>query len=126
MKNAQTARAPVPTESQEQRAVIEYCDKRGYPLNLLYAIPNSGHRYKAMAGKLKAEGVRPGVPDLHLPVAHQGFHGLYIKLKRQPGGRLTADQSRWLDALSREGHLVVVCTGAGAAIDTLINYVLVH
>ena len=39
-----------------------------YPeLRLLYAIPNGGHRHKAMSAELKAEGVKPGVPNLCLP-----------------------------------------------------------
>lgn len=29
-----------------------------------FAVPNGGLRNKAVAGKLKAEGVKPGVPDI--------------------------------------------------------------
>lgn len=70
---------------------------------LLFAIPNGGHRSKATAGKLKAEGVRAGVPDLFLPVARHGYHGLFIELKvgrNQP----TELQRVWLDRLIAQGY----------------------
>jgi len=35
----------------------------------IFAIPNGGHRNVVVAGKLKAEGVRAGVPDLCFPEA---------------------------------------------------------
>mgnify|MGYP004433785991 CR=1 FL=1 len=33
------------------------------------------------AANLKRQGVKAGVPDLHLPVARGGYNGLYIELK---------------------------------------------
>lgn len=53
-----------------------------YPeLALLYHIPNGGKRDAKTATILKRQGVKAGVPDLHLPVARGGYHGLYIELK---------------------------------------------
>ena len=54
---------------------------------LMHAIPNGGGRTKIEGAKLKAEGVKAGVPDTFLPlVAHPhsiscGHHGLYIEFK---------------------------------------------
>ena len=60
------------SEHLHQKALFEWADRMegAWPeLRLMYAIPNGGLRTKAQAGKLKAEGVKPGVPDIHLPVA---------------------------------------------------------
>jgi hypothetical protein len=94
-----------------------------YPaLRLLYAIPNGGARHKAVAGKMRAEGVKKGVPDLHLPVARQGFHSLFIEMKREFGGKVSDEQRAWLAALTEEGHRVERCNGAGAACAVLLDY----
>lgn len=38
-------------------------------------------RDKATAVALKRQGVKAGVPDICLPVARNGYHGLHIELK---------------------------------------------
>lgn len=80
-------------------------------LALLYSVPNGGARHKATAGRLKAEGVRAGVPDVCLPVPRGGFGALYIELKapREPGstkraGRLSQAQADFGAALLRAGN----------------------
>lgn len=110
------AALPVLPEHQEQvrlmkwvAAVLPMVPKLG----LLYAIPNGGARHKAVAGKMRAEGVKKGVPDLHLPVARQGFHSLYIEMKREKGGVLSPEQRWWAAALQAEGHRVECCRGRG-------------
>ena len=92
----QKNKMPVPTEAQEQMTLFSWAAMQSgkYPeLNLLYHVPNGGSRHKAEAGRLRAEGVKAGVPDLCLPVARGQYHGLYIELKRQRGGR-TSDINR--------------------------------
>jgi hypothetical protein len=72
-----------------------------YPaLRMLHAIPNGGHRHKATAARLKAAGVKAGVPDICLPVARGDWHGLYIELKVGKN-KLTEAQRRWKDDLIR-------------------------
>ena len=54
-----------PYETLEQQALFDWAKISGIPdLDLLHAIPNGGHRNKATAGRLKAEGVKRGVPDI--------------------------------------------------------------
>lgn len=115
-------------EHQEQVAVVRWFDAQ-YPAlrGRLFAIPNGGQRNLVVAAKLKAEGVRAGVPDLCLPVARHGFHGLWIELKAPkrgdaPAGRLQASQIEWLKFLGGEGHCAVMCIGADSAIETIRNY----
>lgn len=110
------------SEHQEQRAVVQWFDLQ-YPKlrGRLFAVPNGGHRHPAVAAKLKAEGVRPGVPDLWLPVPRQEFSGLVIELKAK-GGRATREQVDWLDFLGEQQFMAVVCVGAAAAIETIRGY----
>lgn len=99
-----------------------------YPeLRLLYAIPNGARTSIGTARKLKAEGLRSGVPDLCLPVARaldhtRVYHALYVELKRQHGGTVSPEQRAWHDALRERGNLVVVCKGAQAAIAAITAY----
>ena len=77
-------------------------------LKELYAIPNGGERNKAVAAKLKAEGVKPGTPDTHLPVACGKYHSLYIEMKK-PGGRVSPEQQQRFERLVANGNCVFVC-----------------
>ena len=115
----------VPTESDEQQALFTWAkwNMKRYPeLELLTHIPNGGLRNVVVATKLKAEGTQKGFPDIILPVARQEYHGLAIELKRAKGGRLSEEQKWWLENLSKQGWLAVVCRGAAEAIDTLKRY----
>ena len=86
------------TESQEQILLFEWCSlfrNKYLELDLLYHVPNGGHRHVAVATKLKREGVKSGVPDLFLPVARDGYHGLFIEMKAI-GGRTSPNQKNGL------------------------------
>lgn len=91
---------------------------------------NGGHRHIAVAKKMQLEGVKSGVPDMCLPVARQGFHGLFIEMKsadsrpKRPGskGPLSEEQRRWLQALNDQGYRAAVCFGSQEAIDLLTQY----
>lgn len=115
----------IPTEHDEQKALITWADLQAakHPeLYLLYAIPNGGARSRATAGKLKAEGVRSGVPDLCLPVPRGDFHGLYIEMKRSKGGFTSATQKWWHAALLGLSHSVRVCKSFEEGREALLEY----
>jgi hypothetical protein len=89
-------------------------------LRLMFAIPNGGMRDKVTAANLKAEGVKTGVPDVMLPVAVNGKHGLFIEMKRpaleqankargKAAGRESAQQSEFAQQLSEQGYSTFVC-----------------
>lgn len=102
------------TESQEQQLLFEWAalsSGRWPELALMYHIPNGGSRSKAEAGRFKAEGVKAGVPDICLPVARGGYHGLYMELKRVKGGRVSPAQQGWIAALRDQGYCACVCKG---------------
>lgn len=71
-------------------------------LALMFAVPNGGHRALAVAAKLKAEGVKRGVPDVWGPFPRGRYCGLVIEFKR-PGETTTPEQADWLAALARVG-----------------------
>jgi len=77
---------------------------------------------KAQAGKARAAGVKAGKPDIHLPVAKNGFCGLWIELKRKDGGRVSLVQDEMLRLLAEYQNAVYVCAGADAAIKVIENY----
>ena len=55
-----------------------------------FAIPNCGNRQKAVAGTLKAEGVKAGIPDLC--IKDQG-RAIVIELKTDKGRLCPAQKS---------------------------------
>lgn len=114
-----------PTEEQEQAAVIEWRDLMvpQFPdLEDLIHIPNGGLRSKSEAVRFKRLGVRPGVSDLFLPAPRGKYHGLWIEMKRQQGGRLRPDQKDWLDRMNRKGYLALRADGAEEACEILYKY----
>ena len=90
-------------------------------LALLFHVPNGEKRAKVTAVRLQTQGVKPGVPDLSLPVARHGYHGLWIEMKTN-GGRVSPAQRAWIDALRAQGYRVAVCYGWEAARDEIETY----
>lgn len=99
----------LPTEHEEQRELVRWF-RQTYKGVRIFAIPNGGMRSRATAGKLKAEGVSSGVPDLCVPE-----WGLWIEMKRQRGGSVSAEQKDWMDYLKSVKHSCIVGKGAEAA-----------
>lgn len=117
----------IPTEAAEQMMLFRWVEtqKESLPeLGLLFHIPNGGSRHPGEAARLKLQGVRAGVPDLCLPVPRMGYHGMYIELKRQRGGRVSAEQTEWIEALVRQKYCVAVCHGWEEARQQILGYLL--
>lgn len=116
---------PVPTEYDEQSALIEWADlaSKRYPeLKWLHSINNGAYVSIGVAVKLKRAGTRRGVPDLSLPVARGGYHGLYVEMKRVKGGRVDPDQEACHTFLRDAGYRVSVCKGWEAAKAEILDY----
>ncbi len=119
------AYADLATEHDEQCALFAWAERQSAAipeLALLFAVPNGGARNIVTAARLKEEGVKPGVPDLCLPVARQGCHGLFIELKKRQGGRLSHAQRVWLAWLEGQGYRAVCCHGWEQARLVLLAY----
>ena len=118
-------RAPAPPEATEQTWLFAWARMAEgvHPeLALLHHIPNGGSRNKAEAARLRAQGVKRGIPDICLPCPRGEWHGLYIELKRTRGGRVSEDQRDVIAALRREGYRVEVCMGYEEARKTIEDY----
>lgn len=111
-------------EHQHQVALFDWArmNEGTYPeLALLYANPLGGKRPKRTAARMKAEGAKAGIPDVTLPVARGGYHGLYIEMKIAPNTP-TESQKWWLDALAIEGYRTTICYSWEEARDVLVDY----
>jgi hypothetical protein len=69
---------------------------------------NDGKKSLVAAGRDKAQGLTPGVPDYQIAVARRGYHGLYIEFKTAEGTTSPA-QNRMRVALEAQGYLVIIC-----------------
>lgn len=112
-------KSDMPLEAEEQRTVVEYCDLKSIPV---FHIPNGGSRNKIEAARLKMQGVRPGVPDLFVPVARGKYHGLFIEMKRKKGYHVAPAQQAWIERLNANGYMAYVCPGADSAIELIRQY----
>jgi len=97
-----------------------------YPiLRWMVHYPAGGKRPKGEAGKLKAMGAKPGVPDLVLPRRNGQYTGFATELKSTTG-RLSDDQRDWLAALDEEGYLTAVCRTLEEFHDVLLVFLKGH
>ncbi len=111
-------------EHLHQAALFRWAalNTRKYPeLDMLLAIPNGGLRHIGVARKLKAEGVKAGVPDVCLPVPRGTNAGLWIELKAGKN-KPTPEQEGWLKRLREHGHRAEVAYGWEAARDIITKY----
>ena len=103
------------TEHEEQREFVQWM-RQTHPQHRIYAIPNGGHRGASQGARLKAEGVTPGVPDLHVPALR-----LWIEMKRTVGGTVSREQRDWHDYLRGIGDRVIVARGKEEAIKAITD-----
>lgn len=119
----------IPTEHMEQATLLAWFDRTYIGLKgRLFSIPNGAqlagniNQRAKQVNKLKAEGMQTGVPDLFLPVPANGYHGLFIEMKRLKRSTTSADQKKWHAYLNGSGYLCVVCKGHQSAISVISDY----
>lgn len=113
------------TELTEQIRVMTWCrSMEAYEKDyeLIYHIPNEGKRKRRTGGNLVRAGLKKGVPDICVPVARLGMHGLYIELKKDKSGEVSKEQIEWIRRLSKQKYLATVCYGADEAIELITAY----
>ena len=118
------------SEDAEQIALMAWSARAQYhgffpELAWLFHVPNGGGRNPVEAAKLKGMGVKAGVPDLWLPVARHGVHGLCIELKKafhHGGGKPSGEQIKWRDGLLDNGYGWALALGWKEAREILVQY----
>ena len=111
-------------EAVQQQTLFEWAAMMSYlkpELRLMYHIPNGGSRNEREAANLKRQGVKPGVPDVCLPVARGDKHGLYIEMKAK-GNKPTEKQKEWLEALKKQNYATAVCYSWDEAVEVITKY----
>lgn len=94
---------------------------------MAFAVPNGGAREAHVGAAMRAEGVKPGIPDIVLPLRRSGYGGLWVELKlpgreREKAGGRSPAQVTWHERLAREGYAVVLAYGWQAACWALVAY----
>jgi hypothetical protein len=125
------------SEHDNQVALFEWAtwkSKEIPELDLMFAIPNGafyGGKWST-AVKMKAEGVKKGVPDIFLP-APMMYHdintgnltemyaGLFIELK-VGRNKPSPEQLEYMDKLRGAGYMAVICYGFDEAKDCILDY----
>lgn len=120
-----------PLEKDLQKALIEwwglYRKKHGLPSIALFAVPNGAalrgnqlERAIQMTG-MKAQGFRPGVPDLVLAVPKGRYHGAYIEMKTRTGS-VSPEQAEYIQFLRSQDYAVQMCRSTEIAMEFITKY----
>ena len=113
-------------EEAEQAAVFEWIawqEKTKPEYKAIYHVSNGAGRISIITRVvLKLLGVRPGVPDICVPIPRGKHPGLYIEMKVKPN-RVTKEQEAFMGLLHGLGHRVVVAWSAHQAIELIREYV---
>ena len=111
------------TERQVQVAVAQYMDASPFWRDCWWHTPNE--RFEAKhAYRLKAEGVKPGVPDI-LSIKPSGLYvGFAMELKRPkaPPSAISAAQDAWLIRFHDAGWYACIAKGIDEALAELKEY----
>lgn len=107
-------------EHTMQVKIVQYV-RTFYPEVLILSIPNGSGTTAKNRLALYAEGLLPGVPDLFIPEARKGFHGLWIEMKTVEGVESPA-QKRVRHNLEENGYLCYVARSEQTAIDIIEAY----
>lgn len=123
---------PIQHEENEQKALILWAHWQPVPpapdiepaaklADYLFAIPNGGARNKKTAADLRAAGVKAGVWDLMLPIARQGFNGLWVEMKYGKNN-LSSDQRDWGARMRLAGYQTAVAWSQDDAKAAICRY----
>ena len=121
-------------EADEQAALFRWAKmmERYHPeLALLNGSLNGVRLSIGNAVKAKKAGMKKGFPDIQLPIAKGGYHGLFIELKIKPYRnhkhkiiypKISGEQLWWISKLKTMGYRAVICKGFDAAMIEILNY----
>lgn len=96
-------------------------------IDFMYAIPNGGKRDAREAARLKKQGVKAGVSDIHLILPAGGYGGLWVELKRpivkgKVKPSVQQSQKDWIETAESVGHKGLVAYGSDEAKAAIREY----
>lgn len=124
MAKTRTPRTDI--ETMEQEALVKWF-KLAYPNEIMFCIPNQLVRGERHAIAMARSGVVGGIPDLCIPVARKGCHGLFVELKRPqvfggPKGVVSAKQKAVIHYLISRDYAAIICWGWVDAMEQITEY----
>ncbi|MFG0772867.1 VRR-NUC domain-containing protein [Vibrio plantisponsor] len=123
-----TKKKPREIETSEQAALIEWSwlvrFKDGKVGEYITHVPNEGKRGGKAQSDFKKLGGSKGYPDLIIDIAAGGYHGLRIEMKSPRGfsSSVSKEQKEWIERLSEQGYLAVICYGFEEAKQVIVDY----
>lgn len=115
-----TRKFVIPTERQEQRALVKWLNYHPTLKDFFCKNNNEGKRTPAQTHSLKLEGLRPGVVDLFIPYPSRTriYAGLWLEVKRDMHYPPSAKRSQtwllqieWIERMKTVGFHGDFCYG---------------
>lgn len=114
----------VPSEENEQIALVEWVAYFTQVGKYLIHIPNEGKRSWCQGKKQKKLGLTAGVSDLFLAYPVFPWHGFWIEMKSgsQQGKKIPLLQEEWLKSMHGLGYKTMVAFGWIEAAKAIAEY----
>ncbi len=112
----------IPTEYAECKALWQWAQHVAVVKQMLIKVVNEGKRSPMTGSRLKAIGMRAGVPDYILPIKSGKYGALWLEIKRRDNGSVSDAQVDWLKKLQASGHCACVCYGWEHAAQVITDY----
>lgn len=124
MINRRTIRTPIGRTSEQDEQItamkwLALTHKNVFDVTM--AIPNEGRTSWYGGQRMKMAGVKAGAPDLILPVALKGYHGVFVEMKSRQG-KVRPNQAEMHERLRAQGFYVPVCYCADEFIEVVEDY----
>ena len=112
------------TEYDIQKSFFEWVyhrEVRDERYRLIHHTPNSSQFTIGHGVKMKRIGLRSGIPDVFVPIASKGFHGLYIEFKSEKG-KLNKNQRDVIKQLRKQGYRVEIIRCPREAAEVVMHH----
>lgn len=123
----------IPTEQQEQRALVKWLSLHPILKNYYCKNNNEGKRTEAQTWNLKLQGLRAGVSDLLIAYPTSQYSGLWLEIKRNmhypPSARKSSSwmlQEEWILRMKSVGYAAEFCYGFNHARIIIENYLVAN
>ncbi|WP_372943948.1 hypothetical protein [Shewanella sp.] len=114
---------PKRLESLEQQDLNSHCALL-WPVEYqsMFHVVNEGKSSGNYNSILNRRGRKKGVPDWHVAVPSNGYHGLYVELKQANAGSASKEQKEFLLRQQDLGYKCVIAHGFRAALEAIKDY----